>query len=1055
MEEDTKTCPVTGLPVVQKPRWIDIPISGDFKVTYRRVGDRILHVVTRGHAGKIDTEKLFSARETVLDECFEKNVKIVEISDYKHISGFPGLSSRDAVTRFFMKRAERCIGFIAFNVPWKILVFSRLARRRQKDPYPIETCDDYPAAIKRAVRMIREFDTGAIYLPENFIVRDQWKYVGDTFSARYSVLRDKVMHVVYKGTIQKHHVRPTLQVPVQIHKEGFLKGPYYYMVSDFSGAAYGSWGTRLRYIRGLKRIYADYGPPKMIFIVGGNRIVIAALKMLQNRLGRPMVFVKDLEEALSRIRELETTDAPVQPTPLPGDQKKKSMEPFKDYVDEILDYISLVTWETPVKKINEIDERHPFKAVFDAITLIKLDLDALLKERTNAQLQLMEKEELYRSLFQYSGDAVMMADKDGIIDCNEATLKIFKLRDKADLLGLQPWEFAPPTQPDGSDSLEIARENRRQVMEKGVHRFEWVLQRSDGELFSAEVTLSKLELGGKIIVQGVTRDVTERKRAEAEIKKAREEAEFANNAKSQFLANMSHEIRTPLNGILGMTDLLLMDSLTEEQRDRLMDIKNSGMSLMDIINEILDFARIESGKLELDHVHFRLYEVVHRILRMLVVKAHEKKLELLCSVDHDIPDHLTGDPVRLRQVLINLIGNAIKFTHEGEVLLSIIKKHEADQTVTLEFSVSDTGVGIAPDKVDTLFEKFSQVDISTTRQYGGTGLGLAISQSLVHLMGGNIEIKSTRGKGSRFFFEITFEKWADVKETDVEKIPAFARRNLKVLVVDDNDTNRKILEGILKNWNIETHTAAGGAEALEKLEISLSESRSFDVIFLDYHMPHMDGFEVLEKIMLLFPGKKPGVLLLSSVNIKGKAKELQQIGVDRVLIKPVTREDLRRALNQLLEEKPAPVEAGKEPIPAVPVEPVIEKKLTVLLAEDHPINRKLAERLLKLKGWEVVHAENGKEAVEKFKENEVDIVLMDIQMPEVDGYEAAAQIRRWEAAGGKGKRVPIIALTAHALANYREKSYAAGMDDYLTKPLNPDKLYRMVDRLTKDISPPH
>lgn len=1049
MVDAAKTCPVTGLPVVQKPHWTDIHISGDFRVTFRMVGHRILHATTWGLSSKVDMVKLFQTREQILDECLEKNVKIVEISDYKHMTGFPSLSSRRAVTEYFMKKADRCIGFIPFDIPWKIQAFMRLAMKRQKVSYPVEIHADYASAIKRAVQIIKEFDTESAYDPKNFITRDQWKYVSDTFSAHYYVLRDKLMHVVYKGIFQKHHVEPTLQVPVQIHKEGFLKGPYYYMVSDFSGVTYGSWGARLKYIRGLKRIYADYSPPKMIFIVGGSRIVVIAVKMIQNRLGQPMVFVKSLEEALARIRQLETTDTRVQPDLFPDDQQEELKDPFKKYVNEILEYISLFAWDAPQKRMKQIDESHPFKAVFDAITLIKLDLDALLMERVKAQLELKEKEERYRKLFQNSGDAIMLLGENGISECNEATLKIFKYEKAEDFLRLFPWDFSPPTQPNGVDSRTMAMERIKTAREKGVNWFEWEHQRFDGESFPAEVLLNDIELGGKSFIHGVVRDITKRKKAEAEIKKAREEAEFANNSKSQFLANMSHEIRTPLNGILGMTDLLLMDALSEEQRDRLMDIKNSGLSLMDIINELLDFSRIESGKLELDHAHFRLYEMVHRILRMLAVKAHEKKLELLCSVGHDIIDHLKGDPVRLRQVLINLIDNAIKFTHQGEVLLSIIKKHEADRTVTLEFSVSDTGVGIAPGKVDTLFEKFSQVDTSTTRQYGGTGLGLAISQSLVHLMDGEIKVESTEGKGSRFFFEIAFEKWVDVEEKDVEKIPDFARRNLKVLVVDDNDTNRKILEGILEHWNIETHTAAHGAEALEKLKASLSGTRSFDIIFLDFHMPHMDGFEVVEKITSLFPGKKPKVLLLSSVNIKGSAKELQQIGVDQVLVKPLTRENIRIILLQLLGEKPALTEAEKVPTPSVPVEPVIEKKLTVLLAEDHPINRKLAERFLRLKGWDVIHAENGKEAVEKFKENDVDIVLMDIQMPEVDGYEAAVQIRLWEAAAGRGKRVPIIALTAHALVDYREKSYAVGMDDYLTKPLNPEKLYRMVNLLTK------
>jgi CheY-like chemotaxis protein len=361
----------------------------------------------------------------------------------------------------------------------------------------------------------------------------------------------------------------------------------------------------------------------------------------------------------------------------------------------------------------------------------------------------------------------------------------------------------------------------------------------------------------------------------------------------------------------------------------------------------------------------------------------------------------------------------------------------------LEFSVSDTGVGIPPDKIDSLFEKFSQLDSSTTRQYGGTGLGLAIARSLVQLMGGTIRIQSTVGKGSRFFFEISLGT-AAVEENETGD---FANRNLKVLVVDDNETNRKILEAVLKHWNVETDTAPGGAEAIKKLEASLSQKRAYDILLLDYRMPGIDGFEVVEKTMEIFADKKPKILLLTSVDIKASARELRKIGVDRVLVKPLTREDLRRVLLQVLQGSPVKIEKNKTPDHAPQQDLLFEKKLTVLLAEDHPINRKLVERFLQLKGWEVLHANNGKEAIQKFKENRLDIILMDIQMPEVDGYAAAREIRRLEAEQGK-KHIPIIALTAHAMVGYREKSYSAGMDDYLTKPLNPDELYRMVHRLT-------
>lgn len=924
MAEITKNCPVTGLPIVEKPHWTDIQVSDQYFVTFRMIGERILQVIPRGNTAKIDVEKLYHLRNEVLKEYVKPGVKIAEIRDFRNIFGNPPPAAREAFIRHYEKEDAHCLGFVVYNSSWVGMTVMRLILRLLKINYPLEIRKDYAGAIKRALQMIHAFDIKTIFEPKCFITRDEWKYQGQGFSAEFKILNRKVLYSIYNGYLQKDHVDPIYRIATKIHKTDYLDPSDYYQVSDFSQVTGGSWPARLKYIRLLRKIHATFQPPKKIIIVGSTGMITTALKMLKRKLASPVIFAADLDHSLALIKEwiYPSSHGMLDTTP---DRRPKREPPLQKYADELLDFIASFTWDAPGSKIKEIPESHPFKPVFDAVNLIKMDIDSLLKERTYAQLQLMEQEKNYRGLFQYSGDAIMLADENGIFDCNEAAVKIFTAPKKEDLIGLQPWDLSPPAQLDGSDSQSVIRGTWEKVLEKGVYRIEWLLRRFDGEVFPSEVVLTVLELGGKEIIQAVTRDITERKKAEAEIQKAREEAEFANNAKSQFLANMSHEIRTPLNGIMGITDLLLMSELTTEQRERLMDIKYSGQSLMDIINEILDFSRIEAGKISLEHVPFRISEIVQRVLRMLTVKAHEKNLALLTSLDYDFPDVVAGDPVRIRQVLINLIDNAIKFTAKGEVLLSIKKKNETEQAVTLEISVSDTGVGIAPDKIDSLFKKFSQVDTSTTRLHGGTGLGLAIAQSLVRLMGGNIKVESTVGKGSRFYFEITLEK-------EIEKQP--------------------------------------GDEA-------------------------------------------------------------------------PTADDTAR------EETTASMAANKE-------------KLTVLLAEDHPINRKLVERFLTIKGWQVIHAENGREAIQKFQENQgnVDIILMDIQMPEVDGYEAAARIRQLEkeadtgTSTGKPKHIPIIALTAHALAVYQEKSFSSGMDAYLTKPINPEKLYQLVYALTSDAHSP-
>ncbi|MCP5103259.1 MAG: PAS domain S-box protein, partial [bacterium] len=540
MTDETKTCPVSGLPILEKPHWKEIRISGDFVVTYRMIGGRILYAEARGHSAQVDVEKLLNCRDQILTEAIGEDVKVVEISDYADIIGFPSPASRREVSRYFVRKAARCLGFIAFSVPWKLRAFMRVALKFRKTPYPFEIKNNYEEAVKRALQLVRLSDFHTGFEPGNFVAREEWKYQADGFSAEFRVLSKKILYSVLKGYLQRHHVSPAIQILNRIFEGEDLELPGYYHIADFSAVTGSTWPGRLKTVKALRRIDAAHSPPAAILIIGGSRIVLTSLKMVEKSMGLQFEFVPDLDRALSRIIEWETHGGKPPQTSAHADRddEKKGLL-AKKYTTEIMDYIASFSWDSPGKKIKEVDDSHPFKSVFDAIHLLKLDIDALLKERTMAQLQLMEKEEHYRNLFRNSADAIILADKNGIFDCNEATLKMFKAQKSEEIMGKHPWDLASPIQPDGTESHNLAQTARRLVMENGVHRFEWILQRRDGEMFPADVLLNRMELGGKMIFQGVMRDITERKKAVEEIKRARAEAEFANNAKSQFLANMS------------------------------------------------------------------------------------------------------------------------------------------------------------------------------------------------------------------------------------------------------------------------------------------------------------------------------------------------------------------------------------------------------------------------------------------------------------------------------------------------------------------------------------
>ncbi|MCP4687859.1 MAG: PAS domain S-box protein, partial [Desulfobacterales bacterium] len=676
--------------------------------------------------------------------------------------------------------------------------------------------------------------------------------------------------------------------------------------------------------------------------------------------------------------------------------------------DEVPIAISLTRWETA-----------------DGVFFTSIIRD--ITERKQAEASLKKAFETTQTILKGVPFGVLVVDENKIVRMvNNAALQIMG-KEKEDVVGHICHENITPTPEgrcpfwDGGKTVDHA------VME---------IFGPDGDKIPILKSVLPIQLEDEKVLLESFVDITKQKRAEEELRSARDAAEAATEAKSHFLANMSHEIRTPMNGVIGMLDLLLDSGLSDEQRDLALSAQTSADSLLTVIDDILDFSKIEAGKLDLESIDFDLRATLENLCDVLAVKAEEKGLEFACLINENVPTDLKGDPGRIRQVVTNLAGNAIKFAEEGEVTINVSLRAETDTRALLYFQLRDTGVGIPRDRMDRLFKSFSQVDASTTRRFGGTGLGLAISKQITEMMGGEIGVESEVGKGSTFWFYMHLEKQpeAAVKR---RKAPVEIK-DLKILIVDDNATNRMVFKEYIRSWKCRFDEAADPLEGLSKLRDAKEKGDPFQVALIDMLMPEMSGEDLAREIKADPDLADTILVMLTSVSRRGDAERLTRGDFDGFLTKPVKRMQLLDCLRSVrgpVEPPKKEAGAGESPPPAEKEKPGLGVR--VLLAEDNKMNQKVAVRMLKKMGCEVTIANHGSEAVAAFRDAEFDFILMDIQMPVMSGVEATTQIREEETnaeADGR-RRIPIIALTADAMKGARERFLSAGMDDYITKPV--------------------